>query len=339
MKREHNMICRELPLDFSFTDAERSALVQRLESIRVNPYKAYEAFRHEIRMLVASDPNVGRFRDFMEGRRRVSAYERPFVFIDNCPIDSVLPELGNADPVADKHAKKRSFVAEGFLQLHAEVAGEHPISYLNVNDGDVFQDIFPKESLGASQSQKALGPIHFHKDLANHFVRPDLVNILALRSCDDNEIWTTFVANRDVLAALDKNTLAVLREGAFYTPYDDLSMMGGNVALGKAADHAVLTREVELRFFENRTEGLTDSATRAVKRLTETLHAVKRRVQMRPGDFVSISNNLSLHGKEIGTVRNEAAQRQRWSIKTVNVHAIAPHVRHLVPGSSYLING
>jgi L-asparagine oxygenase len=331
--------CRELPLDFSFSDAERSALVRRLESIRVSPYKAYEAFSHEIRMLVAGDPNLARFRDFMEGRRRASAYERPFVFVENCPIDSLLPELGNVDPVADKHRLKRSFVAEGFLQLYAEVAGEHPISYLNVNDGDVFQDIFPKDALKDSQSQKALGPIHFHKDLANHFVRPDLVNILALRSCDDNEIWTTFVANRDVLAALDKDTLAVLREAAFYTPFDDLSMVGGNVALGKASEHAVLTREVDLRFFENRTEGLTDSATRAVKRLTATLHAMKRRVLMRPGDFVSISNNLSLHGKEIGIVRDEAAQHQRWSIKTVNVHAIAPHQPHLVPGSSYLING
>jgi hypothetical protein len=330
---------RDLPVNFRFGDAEHDALVQRLEAIRLNPYKAYAAFRHQVRLLVAGEPQLARFRDFLEARRRASAYEHPFVFLENCPIDRVLPELGNDDPVADKHAKKKTFVAEGFLQLYAEVAGEHPIAYLNVNDGDVFQDIYPKESLKATQSQKALGPIHFHKDLANHFVRPDLVNILSLRGCDDNEISTTFVANRDILAALDRHTLGVLREQVFYTPFDDLSVMSGNVQLGKAANHAVLTREVDLRFFENRTEGLTDSASSAVRRLTAALHAHKRRVQMRSGDFVSISNNLSLHGKEIGTVRDEAAQRRRWSIKTVNVHSIAPHLPHLVPGSDHLVNG
>ena len=330
---------RELPVDFSFTADEQSALVKRLEGIRINPYKSYNAFRHELRMLVANDQNLVRLRDFMEGRRRVSAYEKPFVFLENCPIDSMLPEFGNDNPVAEKHEKKKTFVAEAFLQLYAEVAGEHPISYLNVNDGDVFQDIFPKESLKFTQSQKALGPINFHKDLANHYVRPDLVNILGLRSSEENEIYTTFVSNHDILSALGPSTKATLREPWFYTPYDDLTVVTGNVQLGKAPNHAVLTRDVDLRFFENRTEGQNNAAREAVMELKAALHANKRRVLMRPGDFVSICNNLSLHGKEIGRIRNEAAQRLRWSIKTVNVHSIAPHLPHVVPGSDYLING
>src|SRR6218665_3052057 len=330
---------RELPVDFSFTASEQSALVKRLEGIRISPYKSYSAFRHELRMLVANDPNVVRLRDFMEGRRRSSAYEKPFVFLENCPIDSVLPEFGNDNPVAEKHDKKKTFVAEAFLQLYAEVAGGHPLSPLNLNDGDVFSDIFPKENLKATQSQKALGPINFHKDLANHYVRPDLVNILGLRSSEENEIYTTFVSNHDLLNTLSPPTQARLRESWFYTPYDDLTVMTGNVQLGKAPDHAVLTREVDFRFFENRTEGQNDAARAAVMELKAALHANKRRVLMRPGDFVSISNNLSLHGKEIGCIRNEAAQCLRWSIKTVNVHSIAPHLPHVVPGSDYLVNG
>lgn len=329
---------RELPVDFTFTADERSALVERLERIRINPYKSYNAFRHELRMVIANDANVVRLRNFMEGRRRGSAYEKPFVFIENCPIDSSLPEFGNDDPVAEKHAKKKTYVAEAFLLLYAEVAGEHPISYLNVNDGDVFQDIFPKEDLKATQSQKALGPIYFHKDLANHFVRPDLVNILGLRSSDENEIYTTFVSNHDVLGALSPDTLETLRQPVFYTPFDDLTTKTGNVKLGRAADHAVVA-QVDIRFFENRTQGLNDAAKRAVEELRGALHANKHRVLMRPGDFVSISNNLSLHGKEIGRIRDESAQRKRWSIKTVNVHSIAPHLPHVVPGSDYLING
>ena len=330
---------RELPVDFSFTATERDALVKRMQGICINPYKSYSAFRHELRMLVANDQNLVRLRDFMESRRRGSAYEKPFVFLENCPIDSALPEFSNDNPVAEKHQKKKTFVAEAFLQLYAEVAGEHPISYLNVNDGDVFQDIFPKEDLKATQSQKSLGPIYFHKDLANHYVRPDLVNILGLRSTEENEIFTTFVSNHDILNALSNSTLETLRCPWFYTPYDDLTVMTGNVNLGRASDHAVVTRDVDFRFFENRTEGLNDAARQAVTEVKAALHAKKRRVLMRPGDFVSISNNLSLHGKEIGRIRNEPAQRLRWSIKTVNVYSIAPHLPHVVPGSDYLING
>jgi hypothetical protein len=60
---------------------------------------------------------------------------------------------------------------------------------------------------------------------------------------------------------------------------------------------------------------------------------------MRPGDFVCIANNLSLHGKEIGQIRSTTEQLRRWSMKTVNVYSIAPYVKHVVRGTDYLING
>jgi len=42
--------------------------------------------------------------------------------------------------VQEKYEKKKTFVAECFLQVYAELSAQHPISYMNVNDGDVFQD-------------------------------------------------------------------------------------------------------------------------------------------------------------------------------------------------------
>jgi hypothetical protein len=53
-----------------------------------------------------------------------------------------------------------------------------------------------------TQSQKALNTIYFHKDLANHFVRLDWVNILRLRASTFNEILTSFMRNKDLLEAL-----------------------------------------------------------------------------------------------------------------------------------------
>lgn len=60
---------------------------------------------------------------------------------------------------------------------------------------------------------------------------------------------------------------------------------------------------------------------------------------MKPGDFVSISNNLSLHGKEVVEIANEGEQLKRWSLKTVNVHSCAPHMKHFITGTDYLVNG
>lgn len=330
---------RELPVSFRFIDTERDMLVNRLSTTKTNPYKDYRAFRSELREIVETEPGLQRFRAFMTTTRQESRYDNPFTFVENCPIDRDLPELGNADPVNAKRKKKTTFIAEGFLQLYAELAGEHPISYANVNDGDVFQDIFPKEALKDTQSQKALGPIWFHKDLANHFARPDAVNIICLHSFDENSIWTTFVSNQDVLENLTLRCLSALREPWFYTPYDDLTVMSGNVDLGKASNHAVLSPEGDIRFFEKRTQGLNDEASAAVQELVELLHRKKRRVLLRPGDFVAIANNVSLHGKEIGAIESEAEQWKRWCMKTVNVYSIEPHRKHLVAGSDYMING
>ncbi|MBA2652133.1 MAG: hypothetical protein H0U73_07705 [Tatlockia sp.] len=54
---------------------------------------------------------------------------------------------------------------------------------------------------------------------------------------------------------------------------------------------------------------------------------------------MSISNNLSLHGKEIIEITNPAESRKRWSLKTVNVHNCASHMKHFIEGTDYLVNG
>lgn len=330
---------RELNPLFRFTSEENAALCGRLLEIKVNPYKAYLPFKTAVRQAIASSDAISRFREAVALYRSQSSYESPFFFVENCPIDPFLPVFGNDDPVTEKYLKKKTYVAEGFLQMFAELSSQHPISYVNVNDGDIFQDIFPKEALKNTQSQKALGPIHFHKDLANHFVRPDFVNILALRSSDDNEIHTTFVSNHDILHTLDDHTKELLRQKAFYTPYDDLTTRTNNVDVGRAADHPVLSGAHDLRFFENRTVGLNVEAEAALQKLVQVLHSTKKRVLMRPGDFVSISNNLSLHGKEMGAIRDENARKIRWSMKTVNVYSCAPYLKHYVDGTDYLVNG
>jgi hypothetical protein len=114
--------------------------------------------------------------------------------------------------------------------------GQQPIGYINVNNGDIFQDIHPMRSLMETQSQKASKTIYFHKDLANHFVRPDWVNILGLRASPENDIYTSFVRNKDLIEALDPIILDRLRREEFNTPYDDLTLSSSNVKLEDACN-------------------------------------------------------------------------------------------------------
>ncbi|MBA2649481.1 MAG: hypothetical protein H0U75_07810 [Legionella sp.] len=329
----------ELEVNFTFTDSEKDAITEHLLTLNVNPYKFYPTFKYQVRQVIASLPQFERFLDFMEYQHSVSSYDFPFVFIENCPMDPELPELGNDNPVQVKYEKKKTFVAESFLQLYAELAAQHPISYINVNDGDVFQDILTKESLRYTQSQKSGGTIYFHKDFPNHFVRPDFVNILSLRSYDKNEIYNTFVSNKDILTHLSKEAMDTLRLCEFYTPYDDITVSTSTIDLGRAPNHTILVGRHHMRLFENRTVGLTPKAQSAVDELLTVAHAYKKTRRMRSGDFVAISNNLSLHGRDMHQITNIAESNRRWSLKTVNVQCCAPHLKHFVAGTDYLVNG
>ncbi|WP_147297828.1 hypothetical protein [Trinickia dinghuensis] len=193
----------------------------------------------------------------------------------------------------------------------------------------------------ASQSQKALKPIFFHKDLANHFVRPDWVNILGLRSSVENEVYTSFVRNKDLLNELDEQTQDMLRRPEFYTPFDDLTMYKSAVELGQADMHPILggATPTDIRFFENRTEGRTPQARHAVARLVEALHRLKKRVLIQPGDLLGSANNDCLHNKDVGTIRDEKALKERWLMKTVNVRSLRDHHAHLIEGRPRIVNG
>lgn len=329
----------ELKVDFSFTDADRDRLAGRLLEVEPNPYREYEAFNAAIADLLDSNLVSPRLQEFVAEVREWDRMEKPFVLMRNCPIDRDVPVFDYENPVESKHELKTTFVAEGFLALYAQMIGTPPVGYINVNDGDVFQDIYPKASMKDSQSQKALGEIRFHKDLANHFVRPDYVNMLSMRADPRNEVYTCFVSNREAISQLSPGTVSVLREVEFHTPYDDLTVAKTNAVLDEAPLHPVLSDEVDLRFFEGRTVGQTDRAEAAIAELTETLHALKARVLLMPGDFLSEHNNFSIHCKEVAHVDDEEALKTRWIIKTVNVDSLEDHREHFLPDSYAVVNG
>lgn len=263
------------------------------------------------------------------------------MFLKNCPYDKEVPIFDHESPVQSKRELKKTFVGEAFLQFYAFILEAPAIGYINVNDGDVFQDIYPMKSLANTQSQKALVALGFHKDLANHFVRPDFVNMLSMRSYTGNQIYTTFVKNTDLIKNMTPEEIEIMKREEYYTPFDDLSTYGSRVELGKARNHAILLNEEELdlAYFENRTEGLTAEAQKIVDKIKQLIHELKAPHLMLPGEFISVSNNHSLHGKDVGEIIDPEQQKVRWTMKTVNVWDLGKHAHHFMDGTDCIVNG
>ncbi len=241
----------------------------------------------------------------------------------------------------DKRNRKLTYVAEGFLLIYARLAGQEPIGYINVNDGDIFQDIHPMKSLMDTQSQKASKSIYFHKDLANHFVRPDWVNILGLRGSTENEIYTSFVRNKDLIEYLDPQVVKQLRKPDFYTPFDDLTLASSNKEQGRAPEHPVLggAESYDIRFFENRTIGINKKAQEAIAEVVRALHILKKPLLILKGDFIGSANNECIHNKDVVHIGNEKAVYNRWLMKTVNVKSLDAHKTHMRNGEIRIVDG
>jgi L-asparagine oxygenase len=333
---------KAIDVDFVFSEEENAKLTTTLNQINISPYTDYGNFRVCVNEIIKSNQHIlNGFSNLCFHKKKVNQYEDPYVFLKNCPVDPSLPFLDFENPVEDKRNRKKTYVAEAFLELYAQIMGQEPISYINVNDGDIFQDIHPMKKLIDSQSQKASKTIYFHKDLANHFVRPDWVNILGLRASKENEIYTSFVRNKDLLNYLDDDLHAVLREPVFFTPYDDLTLSSSNKKLGHAPNHPILgvVESYDIRFFENRTEGVTDQAKEAVEEIIKALHALKQNLHILKGDFIGSANNECLHNKEVIRIGDEAAVNNRWLMKTVNVKYLDLHKAHMCEGEIRIVNG
>ena len=132
-----------------------------------------------------------------------------------------------------------------------------------------------------------------------------------------------------------------MRRHEFHTPYDDLTTYESKVKLGEADVHPILggATPTDIRFFENRTKGLTSQAAAAVDRLVTVLHNLKKRVLIQPGDLVGSANNDCLHNKDVGDVADPAALQNRWLIKTVNVRSLQQHAPHFMENRPRIVNG
>lgn len=264
----------EQHVDFVFYDSEKKQLIDFLSEIKINPYSNYYTFMNVIKMLTESDVVPIRFNTFCNSMKMESPTLKPLIFLKNCPIDVNVPIFDYEDPVNSKYQLKKTHITEGFLALYATLMGWPIIAHNSVNNGDFFHDIYPKDKLYDSQSQKTLETLKFHKDFTNHFVIPDYVNVISVRDSSENEVYSTFVENKKVIQSLSDQSQNILRQTLFDTPYDDISVKDGKLS-GDTKKHAIINGEYGLKVFEGRTKGTTPQAQDALDELIEKLHQYK----------------------------------------------------------------
>jgi L-asparagine oxygenase len=325
--------------DFVFTEDETNALHDALYEVAAHPYRDFAAFIADLGLLQGDRRMPTRFVEFCEASVLRDFSSKPFVVIGNAPIDRDLPRFGSGDPVAEKRRLKKTFVAEGFLGLYAILTGTEVIAHLSVNEGDFFHDIYPKESMFDTQSQKTLKTLRFHRDFTNHFVCPDFVNTLTLRDSVENEVYSTFTVTKHAVDDLSDADLQTLSSPRFYTPFDDVSTTNTNVKLGRAKDHPVLLGEQGAKIFEGRTVGLDEEAQAALDRFVAALHSNKQVRVSRPGDSVTFSNHHVIHGREVRRINDMESLKQRWLLKTHNVYSLQAFEEFFLEDRFGVVNG
>lgn len=325
--------------DFIFTDAETSALHDGLYEVTAHPYRDFDDFMNELARLRGDSRLPARFVDFCEMSMLRDFSEEPFVVIGNAPIDHDLPLFSASDPVGDKRQMKQTFVAEGFLGLYAILTGTEIIGHLSVNDGDFFHDIYPKESMFDTQSQKTLKTLRFHRDFTNHFVCPDFVNTLTLRDTPANEVYSTFTITKQAVQDMTDQEVEILSSVRFYTPYDDVSTTESKVKLGRAKDHPILLEGQGAKIFEGRTVGLDDESQAVLDRFVAALHRNKQVRVSKPGDSVTFSNHHVIHGREVRKINDLDSLKQRWLLKTHNVYSLQAFQEFFLEDRFGVVNG
>ncbi|MBB5867488.1 hypothetical protein F4553_000867 [Allocatelliglobosispora scoriae] len=327
-----------IPVDFEFTSDELAAAKEVLARVKASPYESYRNFKNDIDELASQLPE--RFVDFAAETARRDFDTHPIVVMSNCPIDDVIPVLSNEDPRSDKLARKTTFVAEAFLAAYAKLTDTETIAHLTVNDGDFFHDIYPKSSMYDLQSAKTLKTLKFHRDFPTHFVAPDFINTITLRDTPENEVYSTFAVNVDVLRELSPSDIEILAEARFTTPVDDSSGASKLKKLDPVGAHPIIDPEGRgLKIFEGRTRGADHEADEVFGRVIEALHRVKKTRVTRPGDAVSFCNRSVIHGREVVHVGDADELAHRWLIKSHTVFSLREHEKYFLDDRYAVVNG
>ncbi|WP_203561416.1 taurine catabolism dioxygenase TauD [Ideonella livida] len=302
------------------SEHDKEALTSTFLKLSTNPYSEYLAFKEEISHLATSSALPDALTSACERIlvARETGGEAAYL-LRNCPLDPEVPVFDQDDPVTDKYRQKRTFVAEGFLALFAELTGSPLLAYSTRNNGDFFHDVYAHNRYRNTQTQKTDGELYFHNDRTAHPVRADYLALLGMRSDPRNLIYTGYIDGRDILRLLPAHCQEALRQPLFHTPYDEYSR-DSNTLQVDSKPHTVLEESHCFRYYDTRTRPLPAApveAWDAMLALKDALvRTTRQRVRLGVGDLFSFPNQAGLHNREILELSYPVQARRRWLLKT-----------------------
>lgn len=317
---------------YTFSGTERTALHDALSQVQENPYQDYPAFMRSIGTLFDVQAVPAFFTEACaEIRRQREAGTSHAHVLRNCPIDPEVPELDHDNPLADKYAKKRTFIGEALLALFARLAGTPLLSYASRNNGDFFTDVVAINRYSGQQTGFSDSELMFHNDRTAHPVRADYISLLGMR-CPENElIYTGYVDGRDLLAHLSPAEQDVLRQPWFITPFDIFSRETNKDHVVSEV-HPILENDHSFRYYATATTvapGSPDVAKDALIAVGNALLKAKReRHRILTGDLLVFANQDGLHNREKIEIADPNVARTRWLLKTYAFRNQAAAGRH-----------
>jgi L-asparagine oxygenase len=298
-------------------DEDRQQLHATLAGIEENPYKDYPAFARAVAEVAGSVPeSLNAAYERIRAERQAGTSD--LHVLRNCPIDEDIPELDRDDPLADKYRTKTTFVAEAFLELHAQLVRTPLLAYATRFNGDFFIDVIAHNKYRGKRTGFSDGELEYHNDRTAHPVRADYICLLGM-CCPDELVYTTFVGGRELLEHLPAEEQETLRRPYFVTPFDVFSKDRNN-QLTSSPTHPILENERSFRYLDTHTSAAPDApaaAKDAIIALKNALvRATKQRHRILTGDLLTFANQDGLHSREMPEIADPELARTRWLLKT-----------------------
>lgn len=305
---------------FTFTSEQREGFQEVFATIHTSPYEDHGTFMSEVELLIERKLVPSYFVELCDQirRERANGGDQAHV-IRGCPLDADLPELDSQDPVADKVARKSTFVAEAFMALFGLLVQTPLLSYGSRFNGAFFVDVVAIEKYSGMQTGFSDSELVYHNERTAHPVRADFITLLGMRSPEGDFIYTGFIDGRDLLANLSTDMQATLREPHFITPYDVFSR-DNNGALSTSEQHSILENEHSFRYLDTSTTTVSGAPERAKDALlalkNAMVHAPKTRHRIETGDLFTFANQDGLHCRDKMEIHDVERARRRWLLKT-----------------------
>lgn len=260
--------------------------------------------------------------------------------IKGLPVDPILPETpsdGMPSP------SKQTFVSETNLVGAAEIMGR-VFSFANEKKGAFIHPVAPvKARIDAHSNEGSQKDFRLHTEVAHLDSRPDLLQLISLRSNQKGESdggATTLATLSDALPFLSSNTIKLLRVPIYEVEQPESFRQPGSekyiirTAVISGPKHAP---QVRLNF--NTMKANTNEGKLALAELEEVMTSpeVLKKFYLKPGEMLIINNLTSVHGRTPfkplfnGTDRwlqRVYVRRDLWGCRSLAPNILSFRVQH-----------